>query len=202
MSTHETMNKLSLLPILGLFFMSLPSHGQFVTKYPDIPRIDVHTHPANHYDLIRSFLSGRDQLLSDCKADVAMWVNLGSISGGETAIDTITEVSKGRIVSCISDYTPHKGLTHKSEDMAGYLKKGYVGYKIWHGTVDQLVSEGTYQAGDPDIRYLFLDDPHHEPVIAAMEKAGMVMASVHVADPNGPYRETESSVRDVFARIR
>jgi hypothetical protein len=181
------MKQVSLIALFGLILLALPARSQYVTKYPEIPRIDVHTHPANHYDVIRSFLAGRELLLSECKADVAMWINLGSISGGETAIDTINEVSHGRIASCISDYTPHKGLTHKPEDMAGYLKKGYVGYKIWHGTVEQLVSEGTYQEGDPDIRYLYLDDPHHEPVIAAMEKTGMVMASVHIADPNGPF---------------
>jgi len=35
-------------------------------------------------------------------------------------------------------------------------------------------------------QYTF-DDPANEPVLSAMEKAGMILASVHIADPNGPF---------------
>jgi len=178
----------TLSAILGLVLISITNQAQYITKHPEIPRIDVHTHPGNNYQAIRAYLAFRDQLLSESKADAAMWINLGNdYGGGEAAIDTITEVSKGRIMTCISDFTPHKGLTHKAEDIPGYLKKGYVGYKIWYGTLFQLFTKGILKEGDKGIKYLYLDDPHHEPVFSAMEKAGMVMASVHIADPNGPF---------------
>jgi hypothetical protein len=159
---------LVLLPTIGF--------SQFVTKYPDIPRIDVHTHVNNKYKSISNYLVLRDILLSDYKIDLAMWIALG----GEEAIDTISEVSNGRILTCISDYFPHKGLTHKPEDMALYLEKGYAGYKIWHGPASRKLKDG-----EEGIRYF--DDPSHIPVLSAMEKAGMPGASVHIADPNGPF---------------
>ena len=166
--------------IFCLIIISALAQSQYITKYPEIPRIDVHTHVSNSYPGIVNYLSLRDSLKAMNEIDVAMWIDLCQRSGGETAIDTITEVSEGRIMTCISDFTPHRGLTHKPKDIAGYLKKGYVGYKIWHGPYSRVLKEG--EAG---IKYL--DDPAHERVLAAMEKSGMVMASVHIADPNGPF---------------
>jgi len=167
-----------------LFIFSYPIQSQYITKYPEIPRIDVHTHiyvnvhthviygiPA-----ISSYLSLRDQMVSDRKIDLAMLISLG----GEEEIDSVTSVSKGRIMTCISDYTPQRGLTHKASDIAGYLKKGYAGYKIIHGPYYLVLKEG-----ENGIRYI--DDPAHEPVFKAMEKAGMIGASIHIADPNGPF---------------
>jgi hypothetical protein len=168
---------ISALLCLTLFSLSVKAQfNSYITKYPDIPRIDVHTHVGTDYPGIRNYLDLRDLMISDHKIDLAMKINLG----GETGIDTINEVSKGRIMTCISDYSPQRGLTHKPEDIAGYLKKGYVGYKIWHGPYYRKLKEG-----ETGIKYI--DDPAHEPVFAAMEKCGMVMASVHIADPNGPF---------------
>ena len=170
------MKTLTISLITGLILFTFPAQSQYVTKYPEIPRIDVHTHVYNNYPAIGAYLSLRDQMLSDRKIDMAMWICLG----GEAAIDSITEVSKGRIMTTISDYSPQRGLTHKAEDIAGYLKKGYVGYKIWQGPYYRKLKEG-----EKGIKYI--DDPAHESVFAAMEKAGMVGASVHIADPNGPF---------------
>jgi hypothetical protein len=166
---------------LSLIMLSFTGFSQYITKYPDIPRIDVHTHVSNSYPGIENYLSMRDTLLAKNKMDVAMWINLCSREGGETGIDTITRVSRGRVATCISDFTPHRGgLTHKPKDLAGYMKKGFVGYKIWHGPYYRVLKEG-----ESGIKYF--DDPAHEPVLSEMEKIGMVVASVHIADPNGPF---------------
>ncbi len=164
--------------IIAFVSISLYSKAQYITKYPEIPRIDVHTHVGNDYPGIAAYLAFRDQMLKERRTDVAMWVNLGQ--KGESAIDTITKASKGRIMTGIVDFRPQHGLTHKAEDIAGYLQKGFVGYKIWQGPYYRVLKEG-----EKGIRYL--DDPAHEPVFTAMEKAGMIGASVHVADPNGPF---------------
>lgn len=172
------MKTLTLSAIMGLILLSLslPIHAQYITKYPEIPRIDVHSHVGNKYPAIGAYLAFRDQLLSERKIDMAMWINLG----GEASIDTITKVSKNRIMTCISDYSPQRGLTHKAADIAGYLKEGYVGYKIWQGPYYRKLKEG-----ENGIKYL--DDPAHESVFVAMEKSGMIGASIHIADPNGPF---------------
>lgn len=170
----------TLYSILGLILISIISHAQYLTKYPEIPRIDVHTHVSNSYPGIVNYLAMRDSLIAIHKIDVAMWINLNERKGGETGIDTINEVSKGRIMTTISDFSPHRGLTHKPADLAGYLKEGYVGYKIWHGPSSRVLKEG-----EEGIKYI--DNPAHEQVLTEMEKVGMVMASVHIADPNGPF---------------
>lgn len=164
------------LIFICLAISPIAGYTQFVTQYPDIPRIDVHTHTNNDYEGIRNYLILRETMLSGNKIDLAMLINLN----GEQAIDTIFEVSRGRIMTCINDYQPFRGLTHKPEDISSSLEKGYAGYKIWHGPYSRVLDEG-----EEGIKYF--DDPAHEPVLAAMEKAGMPGASIHIADPNGPF---------------
>ncbi|MEN8226886.1 MAG: amidohydrolase family protein [Bacteroidota bacterium] len=176
------MKRTSLFLITGFILLSYKGFSQFITKYPEIPRIDVHTHVSNNYPGIVNYLEMRNALLTENKIDLAMWINLGGAKGTETGIDTIHEVSKGRVMTCISDYSPHRGLTRKPEEISGYLKKGFVGYKIWHGPASRVLEEG-----EKGIEYI--DNLAHEPLFDAMEKAGMVMASVHIADPNGPFGE-------------
>jgi predicted TIM-barrel fold metal-dependent hydrolase len=60
------------------------------------------------------------------------------------------------------------------------MKKGYAGYKMWFAPYQRRLQEG-----ENGIKYF--DDPANEPVLEAMENAGMICASVHIADPNGPY---------------
>jgi len=170
----------TIIIIFCTLLFSFTGLSQYVTKYPDIPRIDVHTHVANNYPGIINYLGMRDSLVRKHNIDVAIWINLCSREGGETGIDTITKISNSRIMTCISDFSPHKGLTHKPGDLAGYMKKGYVGYKIWHGPYTRVLKEG-----EKGIRYI--DDPSHEPVLTEIEKLGMLVASVHIADPNGPF---------------
>lgn len=168
------MNRIFTLIFLTLF--PIMGYTQFVTQYPEVPRIDVHTHVDNNYPGIRNYLALREVMLTNNKIDLAMLVNLN----GEQAIDTIFKTSRGRIVTSINDYRPNKGLTHKPEDISSSLKKGYVGYKIWHGPYSRVLKDG-----EDGIKYF--DDPAHEPVLTAMEKAGMPGTSIHIADPNGPF---------------
>ncbi len=174
------MKILTFSSLLCLILLTGTINAQYITKYPGIPRIDVHTHVYNNYPAIATYLIMRDSLLQNRNIDMAMWINLGRGDVGETGIDTVTQVSKGRIMTSIYDFTPHKGLTHNSKDLAGYLKKGYVGYKIWYGPPSRVLKEG-------ETGYKYVDDQANEPMFAAMEKIGMVATSIHIADPNGPF---------------
>ncbi len=165
-----------LLVIISLIINPITGFTQFKTNYPDLPRIDVHTHINNNYSGIANFLAMRDILHSNHNINLTMLINLG----GENSIDSINDISQGRIMTCISDYRPHSGLTHKPEEMSSSLEKGFVGYKIWHGPYSRGLKEG-----EEGIKYF--DNPAHEPVLAAMEKSGMPGASIHIADPNGPF---------------
>ena len=183
-----------------LIFLSFcfESKGQYLTLYPDIPRIDVHAHPhyinyheglgtktsaekpdlktSPDFETIRNYLRMSDTLETLYRIDLAMWISLG----GDKGIDSVNLVSKNRMMTCISDYAPQRGLSYKPSEIKPLLKKGYAGYKMWFAPYQRRLQEG-----EKGIRYF--DDPANEPVLEAMENAGMIGASIHIADPNGPF---------------
>ena len=127
--------------ITGLIFISLKGLSQYTTIYPEIPRIDVHVHAHDilydltlgprtskslpafaispDYKTITNYLVMRDLMIKNNRIDLAMLTNLG----GDQGIDTVNEVSKGRVMSCISDYVLKRGLTYKPEDIAFFLHR-------------------------------------------------------------------------------
>ena len=183
------MTKLTKVFVFFLLLTPLNVFAQYITKYPDIPRIDVHAHPhqfstdesapvTTWADIrtVENYLVLSDILREVNRIDLAMWVSLG----GDKDIDSIDIASKHRVVTCISDFSPQRGLSYKPSDIKKSLNKGYVGYKLWFAPYWRRLKEG-----EKGIKYF--DDPAVEPVLKAMEKAGMPAASVHIADPNGPF---------------
>ena len=175
--------------LIFLIFVPLSIQAQYITKYPDIPRIDVHAHPHSFstdeslpvttwadIESIENYLALRDKLMSVNHIDLAMWISLG----GDKDINSITLASKDRVLTCISDFSPQRGLSYKPSDIMKYQKEGYAGYKLWFAPYWRRLKEG-----ETGIKYF--DDPAVEPVLNAMAKAGMPAASVHIADPNGPF---------------
>jgi hypothetical protein len=155
-------------------------HSQDITLYPDIPRIDVHTHVGNDLEAIGNYLQLRDQIKEKHQVEFAMWINLGV---RDIEIDNLSEVmsaAQGRMLVCISDYVAHDGLKYPPEDLQGWLDKGFIGYKIWSGPYYRRLKEG-------EKGYRYIDDPAHEATFSKMEEIGMVGASIHIADPNGPW---------------
>jgi predicted TIM-barrel fold metal-dependent hydrolase len=155
-------------------------YSQNVTLYPDIPRIDVHTHVGNDLQAIGNYLKLRDQINDKHHIEFAMWINLGV---RDKEIDNLSEVmttSQGRMLSCISDYVAHDGLKYAPEELQDWLDKGFIGYKIWSGPYYRRLKEN-----EKGFRYI--DDPAHEATFSKMEEIGMIGASIHIADPNGPW---------------
>lgn len=174
------MKNLFSFSLIFLLLFSISVKGQYITKYPDIPRIDVHAHISDSYSTIDNYLIMRDTLLKNGKMDMAMWINLGGANKGESGIDTVTKASKGRIMTAISDFTPHKGVRHNPKDLAGLMKKGYVGYKIWYGPYYRVLKE-------EEKGFRYVDDAAMESTFTQMEKLGILATSIHIADPNGPF---------------
>lgn len=166
----------NLILVICFGFFTVLGYSQYKTQYPDIPRIDVHTHIGNDFKSVASYLNMRDAMLSSNGIDLALMINLDD----EQAIDSLSDASNGRIMTAINDFTPQKGLTHTPEDVAKAIEKGYVGYKIWHGPYGRVLKEG-----ENGIKYI--DDAAHSPVFEAMAKVGLPGASFHIADPNGPF---------------
>lgn len=165
-----------ILKIISFFFVPVFGYTQFVTKYPEVPRIDVHTHVGSDSVGLQNLLMLREAMLATTQVDLAMILNLND----EQAIDTIVSRTHGRVLTSISDYAPNRGLTHKPKDIPLALEKGHFGYKIWHGPYKRVLKEG-----EDGIKYF--DDLAHEPVFRAMETSGFPGASIHIADPNGPH---------------
>ncbi|MCF7805445.1 MAG: amidohydrolase [Candidatus Marinimicrobia bacterium] len=166
--------------ILSVLTFTMFGYAQEKSNYSDIPRIDVHTHIGGNADGVANFLEMRKILQRDYHADLAMWIDLGSSENPIPDLEKSLEVSKGRVLTCISDYSAHDGLDNPPKDLHKWLEKGYAGYKIWAGPYYRKLKEG--QEG-----FRYIDNLVHEPTFAEMERIGMVAASIHIADPNGPY---------------
>jgi len=175
-----TLQRITVQLILFILINSIHIYAQQETKYPDIPRIDVHTHIGGDTAGIVNFLKMREILQDAYDADLAMWIDLGTSENQIPDLNTSSRVSKGRVLTCISDFSAHDGLDNPPKDLHTWLEKGYIGYKIWSGPYYRKLEEG-----EEGFRYI--DNMVHEPTFAEMERIGMVAASIHIADPNGPY---------------
>lgn len=158
----------------------LANASSFKTRYPDIPRIEAHAHVGSKAEMIKRYHGLRKMMLNRCGADLALWINLGS--GGEVIADlaSVEAAGQGRLLCCISDYKPHDGLDIPPDELKRHQDRGFIGYKIWAGPPGRRLKEG--QEGYP-----YIDDPVHIPSFETMEEIGMVAASMHIADPNGPF---------------
>jgi predicted TIM-barrel fold metal-dependent hydrolase len=162
---------------------STPSQAapaSYRTPYPKIPRIESHAHVGSSPEMIGRYHELREMMLAEIGADLAMWINLGSSGKVIDDLPSVDKAGRGRLLSCISDYKPHDGLDISPDALKGYLDRGFVGYKIWAGPPGRRLKDG-------EQGYPYIDHPVHIPTFKKMEEIGMVAASIHIADPNGPF---------------
>ncbi len=164
----------------------------FETAYPDIPRIDCHAHVGSDPDMIRRYLTLREMIRATSGADLALWVNLGNKGQVIDDLGNVEKAGQGRLLSCISDYKPHDGLDIAPDTLQSYLDQGFVGYKIWAGPPARRLKDG-------EKGYPYIDHPVHIPTFESMEEIGMVAASIHIADPNGPFDQRTKWLPDPVA---
>jgi hypothetical protein len=159
---------LSLLPLL--------TYAQFTTRYPDIPRIDVHTHCNDSTGKsFTKYLHLRDSVKLSMNVDIAMWINLT-----QNDVQMALQKTEGRMLSAFSTYRPaQNGIEYyKPDDIERLKQQGYIGYKIWYGP--------RYRQGPEPVKYPYIDDPAHETAFSLLESQRVFIASLHIADPNGP----------------
>ena len=166
------MKQLILLVLMPLF-----TFAQFTTRYPDIPRIDVHTHCGDSSEnSFTNYLQIRDSVKLLFKADIAMWINLT-----QNDVNRAIRNTGGRMLSAFSSYRPAQtGIEYfKPDDIERLKQEGYIGYKIWYGP--------HYRQGSAPVKYPYVDDPAHENAFSLLESQGVFLTSLHIADPNGPF---------------
>ncbi len=183
------------LSTLGVPTSAPSQHAEassYQTRYPDIPRVESHAHIGSRPEMIQRYHQLRTLVLDRHGADLAIWINLGNRGQVIDDLARVEREGQGRLLSCISDYKPHDGLDIPPAALQGYLDKGFVGYKIWAGPPARRLAAG-------EQGYPYIDHPVHIPTFRKMEEIGMVAASIHIADPNGPFHHRTKWLPDPVA---
>jgi len=177
---------------LGLLWiiLSLPASsalfGQYTSQYPDIPIVDVHIHPAE-ISHVTNFVKISDTIRQKHGSHLAFWISM--TDPGEEVVEKMKRASGNRILFSASQMRPHRGLTITPEEVIAKVQAGYVGLKLWFGPPYRVLQEG--EEGITRI-----DDPRFENLFAALEREKVLMTSLHIADPNGPFNDRQNWLKD------
>jgi len=160
-----------------------------LTAYPDIPRIDVHAHIGGDAETMAAYLRMREASIEKHRIDLAMWIDLGGGKVPGIDLKGVETASAGRVLCCIYDYSTHTGLKLPPEEIPEKIAEGFLGYKIWAGPHQRRLKPH-------DEGYRYIDHPVHDPTFAKMEEEGIVGASIHIGDPNGPHGDRHKWLPD------
>ncbi len=141
---------------------------QAKTDFSSIPRIDVHAH-VGAIEKMPTYMAVRKALKEKYDEDLALWINLQSPLGlrgeGRSYLKEVEEKYQGRFLTCLTNHDISKGLKFSPEEVAEWMERGVVGYKIWVGVSAAI------------------NHPANDPTLAKMEQIGLPGASVHIAQP-------------------
>ena len=150
---------------------------QYKSKYPDIPIVDVHVH-INEAKTVTEYLQIMETVKQQYGSNIAQIV--GFVSGSNSSLAELQAAGKNHFFFATNDVRPHRGFVDNANEIINQVQNGYVGLKFWFGAPYRRLQEG--QAGITRI-----DDPRLAPYFAKLEKANVLMTSLHIADPNGPF---------------
>jgi len=177
MKSPQTLHivKTGILLIVLSFIFSSPLYAQYKSKYPDIPIVDVHVHPSNVVDAA-NFIKVSERIKEKNGSNLAFWIALSD--PGKDVAKQMKEAAGNRILFTASQMSPHRGLTMTAEQVVAKIRDdGYIGLKFWFGPPYRVLKDG--QEGITRI-----DDPRYAEFFASLEKANVLMTSLHIADPN------------------
>ena len=159
--------------------------AQYRSKYPDIPIVDVHIHPTGVND-VANFVKVSGAIKQKYDWNLAFWVGL---SKPNESVAEVKAACNNRILFAVSEMRPHKGLQVTSEEVIAKVRDGYVGLKFWFGAPYRVLKED--EEGITRI-----DDPRFEKFFASLERGNVLMTSLHIADPNGPFGDRQDWMAD------
>ena len=164
------------------FFVSgtLLAQFQYKSAYPDIPIVDVHVHPAHHPPHRVSdgtnHIKVSERIKERYGSNLAFWIGL--TDPGKKIADQIKAETNNRFLFTASMFRPQFGLQMTAEEVIDKVQNdGYVGLKFWFGHPTRVLTDGR-----EEVRRI--DDPQWEDFFTTLEKAEILLAGVHVADPN------------------
>ena len=175
----------SFVVVLLSFAVSGTLFAQYRSAYPDIPIVDVHIHASGVDDMVR-YMEIRESIKERTGANLAFWVSLNDPGG--SAADM--RAAAGNRILFATNQRPHRGWTTTPEAVISKVKNdGFVGMKLWFGPHYRVLREG--EEGITRI-----DDPRLASFFAALDRENILMASLHIADPNGPFADRQNWLKD------
>ena len=187
MKFHQIILKTGVVVTALYVFVSATLYGQYKSQYPDIPIVDVHTHPGSVGDAA-NFIKVSDAIKQKYGSNLAFWIAL--TDPGKEVAGEMKEAADNRLLFTVSQMRPHKGLTITAEEVIAKIRDdGYIGMKFWFGPPYRVLKDG--EEGITRI-----DDPRYAEFFASLEKANVLMTSLHIADPNGPFDNRTEWLKD------
>jgi len=150
--------------------------GQYKSKYPDIPIVDVHFHPRGVND-VSNLLKVSETIRQKHGSNLAFWIGLADLN---EPIAEVKAAGNNRILFAVSEMRPQRGLTITAGEVIAKQREGYVGLKFWFGAPYRVLSEGERGIS-------LIDDIRFEKFFSDLERGNVLLASLHIADPNGPF---------------
>ncbi|MFC2112452.1 amidohydrolase family protein, partial [Bacteroidota bacterium] len=150
----------------------LSNAQSYKTSFPQIPRIDPHMHMYEKSKMqFERYLSFRDSVKTVLDADVVLWINMSANNPDSARVYT-----NGRMLCAMR--STESDIDFSTKEQFDSLKNaGYVGYKIWYGPFSRREKS----------KHPYIDDPAHNEAFSTIEKEGVQLLSLHIADPNGPF---------------
>ena len=160
---------------------------QYKSKYPDIPIVDVHVHISGT-NTVSEYLTIIETVKQRYGSTIACIVGFNQ-SRNESVAD-LRATGKNRFIFTVRANNEHLGFFDNSAEIIEKVQKDKMaGLKFWFGAPYRRLKEG--QAGITKI-----DDPRLAPYFAKLEKANVLMTSLHIADPNGPFNNRQVWMAD------
>ena len=177
------MKKISLL--ITLLIVSCALFGQYKSNYPDIPIVDVHYHPTGVHD-VSNLIKVGDVVKQKYGSNLTFWIGLTDLT---ESVAEVKAAGKNRILFAVSEMRPHKGLKYPAEEVIAKVRDGYVGSKFWFGDPHRVLEDG-------ERGITLIDDIRYEDFFSKLERANVLMTSLHIADPNGPFDNRQRWMAD------
>lgn len=186
------MKKEDLLVVFSLF-VSTALYGQglqFRTKYPDIPIVDVHYHVSD-VGSTANLIKVSETMKQKYGLNLVFWIGLSKVANPAE----FKAAANNRMLFAVArpegkfeiEPRPHNayeglGINNYAEEVIRKVRnEGYVGIKLHFGLHDVL------RRKPDEVVITKLDDPRLAPFFSRLEEENVLMASLHIAEPNGPF---------------
>ena len=159
--------------------------AQYRSKYPDIPIVDVHIHPTGVNDAA-NFVKVSESIRQKYGWNLAFWVGL---SNPNEPVAEVKAACSNRMLFAVSEMRPHRGLQITPEEVIAKVRDGYAGLKFWFGAPYRVLKED-------EEGIMRIDDSRFEMFFTSLERGNVLMTSLHIADPNGPFGDRQEWMAD------